>query len=164
MDSFLVGELTLGGVGLPADGQDLGRAFVPGHRAGGVVGAAGAQDQDRAAREIDAMGRAQVGKAQVIGVIAVEQAVVIDDGVHGPDGLGPGVDEGAVFHDQPLIGQGHVDGLERPLFQERPGIRLRGQGAQVVPVAAEHFMDELGVRVSKSAADESIFHYNSSLR
>ena len=110
------------------------------------------------------MGRAQVGKAQVIGVIAVEQAVVIDDGVHGPDGLGPGVDEGAVFHDQPLIGQGHVDGLERPLFQERPGIRLRGQGAQVVPVAAEHFMDELGVRVSKSAADESIFHYDSSLR
>ena len=60
--------------------------------------------------------------------------------------------------------QGHVDGLERPLFQERPGIRLRGQGAQVVPVAAEHFMDELGVRVSKSAADESIFHYDSSLR
>ena len=128
------------------------------------MGAAGAQDQDRAACEIDAMGRAQVGKAQVIGVIAVEQAVVIDDGVHGPDGLGPGVDEGAVFHDQPLIGQGHVDGLERPLFQERPGIRLRGQGAQVVPVAAEHFMDELGVRVSKSAADESIFHYDSSLR
>jgi len=25
-------------------------------------------------------------------------------------------------------------------------------------------MDELGVRVSKSAADESIFHYDSSLR
>ncbi len=80
------------------------------------------------AREIDAMGRAQVGKAQVIGVIAVEQAVLVDHGVHRSDGLGTGVDVGAVFHHQPLIGEGHIDGLERPLFQERPGIRLRGQG------------------------------------
>ncbi len=48
VDSLLIGELAFGGVGLPADSQDLGRALVAGDGAGGVVGAAGAEDEDRA--------------------------------------------------------------------------------------------------------------------
>ncbi len=93
MDSFLVAQFALFGVGLPPYGEHLCRALVPGHRAGGVVGAAGAQDEHRVARKLHAVGFAQVGKAQIIGVIAVEQAVFIDHRVHRPDGLGPRVDE-----------------------------------------------------------------------
>ena len=39
-------------------------------------------DEDGPARKIDAVGVAQVGKAEMIGVVAVEQAVLVDHGVH----------------------------------------------------------------------------------
>ena len=128
------------------------------------MGAAGAQNEHRAPCEIHPVGLAQVGKAGVIGVVAVEQAVFVHDGVHGPDGLGPGVDVGAVFHDQLFVGDGHVDGLEEPLFQKGSCLSLGGQGAEVVAVATEHLVDELGVRVAQLAADESVFHGQPSLR
>lgn len=101
-NGFFIGELAFGGVRRPADGEHLGRALVAGDGAGGVVGAAGAEDEDGPARKIDAVGVAQVGKAHIIGVIAVEQAVFVHHRVHRPDGLGPRVDVGAVFHHQLL--------------------------------------------------------------
>ena len=162
--SFLIGELALGGVGRPADGQHLRRALVPGDGTGGVVGAAGAEDEDGPAREIDAVGVTQMGKTEIVGVVAVEQAVLVDDGVHRADGLGPGVDVGAVLHHQPLIGDGDIDGLELPLGEEGPGLLLGGQGAEVVAVAAEHLVDELRVGVAQLRADESVFHHSPSLR
>ena len=101
-NGLFIGELAFGGVGRPADGEHPGRALVAGDGAGGVVGAAGAEDEDGPARKIDAVGVAQVGKAEMIGVVAVEQAVLVDHGVHRADGLGTGVDVGAVFHHQRL--------------------------------------------------------------
>ena len=100
--SLFIGELAFGGVRRPADGEHSGRTLVAGDGAGGVVGAAGAEDEDGFARKIDAVGVAQVGKAEIIGVVAVEQAVLVDHSVHRADGLGPGVDVGAVFHHQRL--------------------------------------------------------------
>ena len=128
------------------------------------MSAAGAEDEDGPAREIDAVGVTQMGKTEIVGVVAVEQAVLVDDGVHRADGLSPGVDVGAVLHHQPLIGDGDIDGLELPLGEEGPGLLLGGQGAEVVAVAAEHLVDELRVGVAQLRADESIFHHSPSLR
>ena len=144
---------------MAADGEHLCRALVPGHSAGGVVGAAGAQNNHRFACKAHAVGIAQVGKAHIIGVIAVEQAVFVHHRVHRPDGLGPRVDVGAVFHHQFLVGDGDIDGLELPLCQEAAGFLFGGQGAKVVVVAAEHLVDDLGVGVAEFCADESVFHF-----
>ena len=51
-------------------------------------------------------------------------AAGVHDGVHGVDGLGVGVDVGAVLHDHQLIGDGDIDGLELPLGEEGPGLLL----------------------------------------
>ena len=122
------------------------------------MGAAGAQDEYRLARKFHAVGFAQVGKAQIIGVVAVEQAVFIYHRVHRADGAGAGVDEGAVLHHQLFVGDGHIDGLELPPLQKGAGVCLGGQGAQLVAVPAEQLMDSLGVGVSQLAADQSVFH------
>ena len=158
MHGFGVAQLALFRVGGAADRQHLGSALVQRHRAGGVVGAAGAQDEHGLARKLHAVGFAQVGKAQIIGVVAVEQAVFIDHRVHRADGAGAGVDEGAVLHHQLFIGDGHIDGLELPPLQKGAGVCFGGQGAQLVAVPAEQLMDGLGVGVSQLAADESVFH------
>ena len=50
------------------------------HGPGGVVGAAGAQNEHSPVLELHPMCIAQVGEAGVIGVVAVEQAVPVDDG------------------------------------------------------------------------------------
>ena len=154
-----IAQFALFRVRMAADGEHLCRALVPGHSAGGVVGAAGAQNDHGLACKIHAVGVAQVGKAHIIGVIAVEQAVFVHHRVHCSDGLGPRVDVGAVFHHQLFIGDGHIDGLELPLCQKGPGLFLRGQRAQVVVVAAEHLVDDLGVGVAEFCADESVFHF-----
>ena len=120
---------------------------------------AGAQDEHGLARKFHAVGFAQVGKAQIIGVVAVEQAVFIYHRVHRADGAGAGVDEGAVLHHQLFVGDGHIDGLELPLCQKGPGLFLGGKRAQVVVVAAEHLVDDLGVGVAEFCADESVFHF-----
>src|SRR5699024_11724761 len=103
-----------GGVGAAAGGQDTGCARVPRHGGGGVAGAPGAQDQDGAAGKIHPMALAEVGKPVIVGVAAVQPAAPVDHCVHRPDGGGPGVDLVAVFHHQPLVGDGDVDGPEGP--------------------------------------------------
>ena len=155
---FRIAQLARFRVRMAADREHLCGTLVPRHGAGGVVGAAGAKDEHRPACKVHAVGVAQVGKAEVIGVVPVQQAVLVHHGVHGPDGLGPGVDVGAVFHDQFLVGDGHVDGPELPLGQKGTGLFLGGQGAQVVFVAAEHLVDDLGVGVAEPCPDKSVFH------
>src|SRR5699024_7621871 len=103
---FLVGELAFGAVGPAAGRQDAGGAGVPRDGGGGVVGAAGAQDQDGPAGEVHPVPPAEPGKAHIVGVVAVQPAVPVDHRVHRADGGGPGVDIVAVFHHQPLIGDG----------------------------------------------------------
>ena len=125
---FRIAQLARFRVRMAADREHLCGTLVPRHGAGGVVGAAGAKDEHRPACKVHAVGVAQVGKAEVIGVVPVQQAVLVHHGVHGPDGLGPGVDVGAVFHDQFLVGDGHVDGPELPLGQKGTGLFLGGQG------------------------------------
>ncbi len=107
------------------------------------MGAAGAQNEHSPVLELHTVCIAQVGEAGVIGVVAVEQAVPVDDGVYGVDGPGVGVDVGAVLHDHQLIGDSNIDGPELPPGHKSPDFLFRGQGAQVVPVAAEHLVDDL---------------------
>ena len=144
---------------MAADGQHLCRALVPGHCAGGVVGTAGAQNEHGLACKAHAVGVAQVGKAHVISIVSIEQAVFVHHCVHRSDGLGPRVDVGTGFHHQLFVGDGDIDGLELPPMQKRPGLFLRGQRAQVVVVATEHLVDDLGVGVAEFCADESVFHF-----
>src|SRR5699024_8214590 len=64
----------------------------------------------------------------------------------------------------PLVGDGDVDGPEGPFLQEAAGLRLGGQGVQLVRVAAQPLVDDLGVRVTQPGADQSVFHGVSSSR
>ena len=66
LEDDYVAQLALFRVGGTADRQHLGSTFIQRHRAGGVVGAAGAQDEHRLARKLHAVGFAQVGKAQIV--------------------------------------------------------------------------------------------------
>ena len=104
------------------------------NRLHGGVGAAGAEDQHGFVGKIHAMHLGQIGKAQVIGVVAIELAIPVDDGVDGPDGLGLGVQHIAVGDDQLFVGNGHIDGRKGALLHEGAGLRLGGQGNQFVPV------------------------------
>ena len=63
VDGFRIGKLALFGVRMPTDGQHSGRALIFCHSARGVVGAAGAQNENGPARELHAVGIGQVGKA-----------------------------------------------------------------------------------------------------
>lgn len=90
------------------------------------------------------MGLDHVQKAAEVGVVAVQLAVPVHDGVHRADGAGPLVHRFTVGDDQLLVGDGHVDGLKGPLLQKLPGLGLGGQGVQLVGILGQqHLVDDL---------------------
>ena len=108
------------------------------------MGAAGAQNEHGFAPKAHPVGLDHVQKAAEVGVVAVQLAVPVHDGVHRADGAGPLVHRFTVGDDQLLVGDGHVDGLKGPLLQKLPGLGLGGQGVQLVGILGQqHLVDDL---------------------
>ena len=141
-----------------AGGENVRRAAIGTHGGHRVVGAAAAQNQHSAAPEPDAVVGRQIGKARVVGVVAVELTSPVHHRVHRADFFRQWVHRVAVGNDQLLVGDGHVDGLEAPGFQKRPGLLLGGQRVQFIGVAAHRLMDGLGKAVPQHGADQTVFH------
>ena len=79
----------------------------------------------------------------IIGVVAVQFAIPVDDGIYRPDGGGFFVDDIQIRHDGLFIGNGNVDALERPGLQK--GRQLgRGQLFQLIIIIGQIAVDLFG--------------------
>ena len=120
------------------------------------MGAAGAENQYGLARKVHAVGTGQVGKPGIVGVITVQPAIPVDDGIHRADGRRFGVDHIAVGDDQLLVGNRHVDGRKVPPLHKSTGLVLGGQRHQLVGIISDLLVDDLGIAVPKLRADQAV--------
>ena len=139
-----------------AGGQNFFGTPVAAYGAYRRMGAACAQNQHGLARKVDAMRLGQVGKARIVGIVAVQLPAAVHHRVDRPDGLGAGVDLVAAGDDHLLIGNGHIDRRKLPFFKKGAGLRLGGQGQQGIGVIGYFLVDDFGIAVSQLCPDQSV--------